>query len=191
MVAQPSGQFESIISDNFSKCPGCDKNYVTDSSPVSEIDNETKVCGSCSAGEAARSAISGTDATSIVNNQGSMDDLIDTYQVARGVEKAQGTARFQSENYASRIRNAKIPVPEPTTVGKWKIRYSKNPHNGRLEADAESPEGTSHAAILDHDTGTVRFGHYDTYIPPKHIQQHITKVLTNHYKKHAGGNSGN
>jgi hypothetical protein len=174
-------QFDSIMSSNYSKCPGCSNNYVTETSPASMVDNTTKICPTCSAGENSRAAIANVDATKLLDNSGSLERLTDSYSVARGTERAVKQAQSDSSFHNSRIRNASVPVPNPSKVGKWDVTYDKNRFTGSIEAHADNG-GNSHYARLDHETGQVSFGAYDTATPPKTVQDHITKVLTQHHK---------
>ena len=174
-------QFASILASNYKKCPGCDREHVTESSPVSMVDNTTKICPTCSAGENSRAAIANVDATKLLDNSGSLERLNASRSVALGIERAVNKAQSDSYLHNSRVRNASVPVPNPSKVGKWNVTYDKNRFTGSIEAHADNG-GNSHYARLDHETGQVSFGAYDTATPPKTVQDHIRKVLTKHHK---------
>ena len=176
-------QFASIVGANYSKCPGCNREHVTESSPVSMVDNTTKVCATCSAGENSRAAIANVDASSLLDNSGSVERLAASFPVARGLERAQDKAQSDSYFHNSRVRNSNVPVPNATRVGKWEVEYGRNQHTGAIEAWASHPNSMlAHDAILDHETGKVGFGLRGTAVPPKTVQDHITKVLSKHHK---------
>lgn len=186
-MTRNTSDFFSLISSNFPKCPGCNRDYITESSPVSMVDGKTKVCETCSAGEATRSSIANVDASSLLNNSGTTEDLADSYSVARGFERSQDKAQSDSYFHNQRVRNSSVPIPEPTKTGKWNVEYSKNQHTGEIEAHADNG-GLSHYAHLDHETGSVRYGAYGTNVPPSYVQKHISSVLTRHWRKHIQGN---
>lgn len=194
-------QFRELISSNFKKCPGCDRRYVTDSSPVSSVDNKTKICDNCSVGEATRAALEQSDPSAVLKGpsqfsdehplhpRDSLYDLLDNYPIARGLEYDKKQAKVESDSHAKRIMGSKIPVPEPTKIGKFNITYDRESNlPGAIHAKVDHPNGwvVFHSYLLP-DTGEVyhagSHGWYDTY--PQHVQKHITSVLTRHYKKYA------
>jgi hypothetical protein len=182
-------QFDSIISANFSKCPGCQTNYVTEASPVSTVDDKTKICENCSVGEKGRAIVMNMDpAVNTLDNSGSVENLISSYHAAKSLDRVQKEEANKADLHESRIRNASVPIPEPTKLGKWNIEYGKNRHTGDIEAYATHPNsGLAHDAILHSDSGEVSFGLRDTYVPPESVQKHIKNVLGKHYVKHIKG----
>jgi len=176
-------QFASILASNYKKCPGCDKEHVTESSPVSMVDNTTKICPTCSAGENSRAAIANVDATKLLDNSGSLERLSASRSVALGTERAVNKAQSDSYFHNSRVRNSNVPLPKNSKVGKWEVEYGRNRHTGQIEAWATHPNNPlAHDAILDHETGEVRFGLRDTAVPPMSVKAHITNALMKHHK---------
>jgi hypothetical protein len=120
-----------------------------------------------------------------LNDSGSLEDLVASLGPAKAQERIQKESRHEFAMHEDRLNNSKFPIPEPTKVGIWDVEYGRNPFTGEIEASTYSPTSNNHDAILNGETGEVKFGHYGTDIPPKHVQTHIRKVLTNHFKKYS------
>lgn len=185
-------QFSEIINQNFPKCPGCNRNPITSDSPVSRVDNKTKVCISCKGGELSRDQDMLIDPASLLNDKGSTEDLLESYYPAKAQEKVLRKALSDESFHSDRIKNSEVPVPEETKAGKWRVSYGKNSHTGEIEAYAHAPETSpsaylAHDAILDHPSGKVSFQVRGTYLPPVAVQNHIRSVLTKHWRQHVAG----
>ena len=180
-------QFSEIINQNFPKCPGCNRNPITSDSPVSRVDNKTKVCMNCKGGEATRDSVLAINPTDMLDRSSSTA-LFDSYGPARQFESLHQEALGEERSHARRVKNSSVPLPEPTQIAKFKVTYERNGNTGELEAIAENPNGWyMHGAHLNHETGEVRFGAWDSPFPPQHVQRHITSVLTKHWRKHIAG----
>jgi hypothetical protein len=185
---ETSRQFTEIIGQNFPKCPSCKRNPILSDSPVSRVDNKTKVCMNCKGGEATRDAILAINPTDMLVRNGSTTDLFDSYGPAREFESTHQTAQGEERSHAKRVKNSNVPLPEPTKIGNFKVTYERHKHDGEISATAEHPNGWYlHHANLDHETGEVRFGAWDSPFPPQHVQNHIKSVLTKHWRKHIAG----
>jgi hypothetical protein len=120
-----------------------------------------------------------------LNDSGSLEDLVASLGPAKAQERIQKDSRNAYFQHEDRLNNSRFPIPEPTKVGVWDVEYGRNRFTGEIEASTYTPTSNNHDAILDGETGTVSFGLRGTAIPPKHVQAHIRKVLTNHFKKHS------
>jgi len=197
-------QFRELIESNFKKCPGCNRTYVTDSSPVSTVDNQTKICDSCSVGEATRAALEQSDPSAVLkgpsqfsdehpmHQRDELDDLMDNYPIARQLERAKEQAKIDSESHAKKIIGSKIPVPEPTQIGKFKVTYDRESNlPGAIHARVDHPNGwvVFHSYLLP-DTGEVYHSgsNWQNDIYPQHVKRHVTSVLSKLYKKHVKDN---
>ena len=120
-----------------------------------------------------------------LNDSGSLEDLVASLGPAKAQERIQKDSRNAYFQHEDRLNNSRFPIPEPTKVGVWNVDYSRNQHTGAIEAMAYRPTSNNYDAILDHETGQVKFGVRGTAIPPNHVQAHIRKVLTNHFKKYS------
>jgi len=146
----------------------------------------------CKGGELTRDQAMLTSPESLLNDKGTTEDLLDSYGPAMAFERVHRQALSDESFHSERIKNNEVPVPEETKVGKWRVTYGKNSHTGEIEAYAHAPENSptaylAHDAILDHPTGKVSFQVRGTYLPPVAVQNHITSVLTKHWRKHIAG----
>lgn len=172
----------------FPMCPGCYRRPITEDSPVSGVDGKTKVCNNCYLGEVTRSAIEDTDPTSMLFTGGSVEAMLGSLGPAKAYEKQVRKARSASYFHDMRVRNSNVPIPEPTQIKKWKIKYGRNENTGEIKASTENPSTyLSSFHTLDHETGRVSFGTYGTEIPPQYVQDHIRRVLHTHWKKYIQG----
>jgi hypothetical protein len=146
------------------------------------INNKTKICSECSTQESLWDI--GMTVRPKLNNSGNLEDLVSSLGPAKAQEKIQRESRNAYFQHEDRLNNSKFPIPEPTKVGIWDVEYDRNRFTGEIEASTYSPTSNNHDAILNGETGKVSFGLRGTSIPPKHVQTHIRKVLTNHFKKY-------
>ena len=175
-------KFKDLISFNFSQCPTCDK-PMPDDSPVSMIDNKTKICPECSTKESLWDV--GWGIKPHLDDSGDLEKLVSSLGPAKAQERVQKESRHEFAMHEDRLNNSKFPIPEPTKVGIWDVEYERNRFTGEIEASTYTPTSNNHDAILNGETGKVSFGLRGTAIPPKHVQAHIRRVLTNHFKKHS------
>lgn len=186
--ANDRDSFSSIVGRNFPSCPSCFSPMAEDS-PVSNVDKKTQICPNCYAKEVARD-VTLSEPVYRLDTSGSLEDVMGRFselaEPARQQERRQNKASAEELQHRTRLKNSNIPVPESTSVRKWNVSYDKNPYTGEIQAMASADHAPlSHLAILDHETGRVRYGMHGTPVPPNFVAEHINKVLKNHLQNHS------
>jgi hypothetical protein len=143
----------------------------------------------CKGAEATRDAILAINPTDMLVRNGSSTDLLDSYGPAREFESTHKIAQVEQASHAKRVKNSSVPVPEPTKIGKFNVTYDKDGGRGEITAHAEHPNGWyMFHSYLDHETGEIyHAGSHGNHVYPQQVQNHITSVLTKHWRKHIAG----